>query len=94
MRKTRYDGLLRGSLEAINVKTWGKNNFLMHPKRIHSDTDDFTIIGKTCLTRMSLETERRIFGNTEEIDFAESGENCDISLLDRQKATLLLDKRA
>ena len=45
-------------------------------------------------TRELLENERSFFGNTEEIKFAESREQCDMRLSDREKVILLLDKRA
>ena len=53
---------------------------------------NLTLRGKTYLTRQSLETERRFSGNAEEIIFAESGENCDVSLSDQEKAISLLKK--
>ena len=87
-----HDGLLSGSLEAIDVNTWSKNKFLTFPKRIDSGADDFTIIGKTFFARELFETERRFFGDTEDITFVESRENCDMSLSFREKSILLLDK--
>ena len=45
-------------------------------------------------TRELLKNERRFCGNAEEINFAESRENCDMRLSDREKVILLLDKRA
>ena len=51
MRNIIHGGLSIGSLEVIDVETWSKNKSLMHPKRIDSDADDFTIAGKTCLSR-------------------------------------------
>ena len=36
-------------------------------------------------TRELLENERKFCGNAEEINFAESRENCDMSLSDREK---------
>ena len=92
MRKTMHDYLSSGSLKAIDAETWSKNKFLMHPKIIYSDTDDFTIVGKTFLTGALLEIERRFFGNTEDITFAERGKNYDVSLSDGEKEIVLLDK--
>ena len=69
------DRLSSRSLEEIDVDTWSKNKLLMRPKRIDSDSDDFTVSGKNCLTRALLQTERRLFGNAEEITFEDSGKN-------------------
>ena len=43
MRKTKHDGLSSGSLEETCVEILSKNRFLIHPKKIDSDSDDFTI---------------------------------------------------
>ena len=93
MRKKIYDDLSSGSLELTDVDTWIKNKLLTHPKRIDSHENDFTIAGKSCLTRALTETERRFFGNAEGINFTESEEKCDISLPDREKGILLIEKR-
>ena len=50
-------------------------------------------IGKTCLSRTILETERRFFGEIEDVTFSEGGQEADASLSDRETSVLLLDKR-
>ena len=94
MRMSMQDGLSSGSLDVTCVVIWSKSKCMMHPKRIDSNVDNFTIIGKLFFTRALLETERRLFGNKKEITFVEIRENCDMRLLDREKLILLIDKRA
>ena len=94
MRKIIHDSFSRVSLQIIDGETWSKNKSLMHPSRIDTNTNDFTIIGKTCLTRELLETEPRFFNNDGEVSFAEGGEDYDMSLSCREKFILLLDTRA
>ena len=93
MRNISHGSLSSRSLEAIYSETWSKNKSLMRLKIIDFDADDFTISKKPFLTRALLDTECRIFGNAEEMIFSESGQNCDMSLSDREESILLLDKR-
>ena len=65
----------------------------MHPSRIDTDTDDFTTIGKSCLTRALLENKRRFFTNSEEVAFTKGGEDYDMMLSDRERAIVLLDEK-
>ena len=54
VRNTIQDGLSRVSLKVIDAHTWSKNKSLMYPSKIDTDTDDFTIVGKTFLTKSLL----------------------------------------
>ena len=45
------------------------------------------------MSRTILETKRRFFGYKEDATFVEGGKEADMSLSDRDKADLLLDKR-
>ena len=56
--------------------------------------DSFTTTEKTCLIGALLEIERKVFGNAEDKTFVEGGEDCVMSLSDREKAVLTVDKRS
>ena len=93
MRKTLHDELSCGSMNVIDADSWSNKKSVMNPKRLDASTGTFTTIGKTCLIRALLESDQRFFGNYEEETFAESGEDCDMSLSDRENTSLLMDKR-
>ena len=61
-----HDRLSCGSLNAIDSDTWSKNKSMMCAARTATDTDSFATKGKKCLTRALLETEWRVFGNSED----------------------------
>ena len=65
----------------------------MHPTRSEINTRFFTTTGRICLNRALLEIEKSFFANTTEETFSGSGENCDVSLSNREKSLLLTYKR-
>ena len=77
----------------MDADTWSKKKSMTHSKMSHARTDTLTVIGNTCLTKALLETERRFFSNTEEETYSERGKDCDMSLSDREKVVLMIDKR-
>ena len=58
---------------------------MTHAKIFPADIDSFTNMGKTCLARVLLETERMVFGSTEDNTFAEGSEDYDSIVSDREK---------
>ena len=58
-------------LQVIYADAWSKNKFLKHPLRIDADADISPLQEKTCLTKELLENENSVFGNAEDIAFAE-----------------------
>ena len=58
---------------------------MMHPKIIHANANLFTLANKTCLGREILETEKIVFGEKEDMTFAEGGQEVCMSLSDRDK---------
>lgn len=70
-----------------------KNKMMMRPKRIPTNENLIRLTGKTCLNIAILETERRFFGNKEDIIFDEGRKENDMSLSDWEKDIFLLGKR-
>ena len=55
--------------------------------------DTFSANGLECRCRALLETERRLFGNKNETTFNETNDEPDLTLSEREKGVLVLDKR-
>ena len=79
MRKVLHDELSCVTMKVMNTEDWSSNKIMMNPKRSEINSNTFTTMGRTCLKRALLETERRFFGNTVEETFEDSIEYCDMS---------------
>ena len=93
MRKILHDRLSCGSIDVIDAGDWSYKKSTTDPKRSNVNTDTFTTIEKTYLTRSFLEIEKDFFDNIEEEIFAESSEDCNMSLSNRCNTLLLMDER-
>ena len=77
----------------INVGIWSGSKVMIHPTRSEVHITSFTDTGKTCLKRVLLECERRVFYNKTEHIFAESKREFCMNLSNRERALLALDER-
>ena len=67
---------------------------MMSPNRSEASLDSFDETGTICKKRVLLEFESRFFNNESEATFAENNAEFCTNSLGRERALLLLDKRA
>ena len=80
-------------MKVFSADDWSSNILIMHPTRLEFKASTFTSTERACLNRELLETERSFFGNTVDEHFSESGEDFDMSLSNREKELLIMDRR-
>ena len=61
MRKMFHDELSFVSTNVSYEETWSNNKHMTDPKTSEFNIGNFITAGKTCLTRVLLETERSFF---------------------------------
>ena len=93
MRKLLHESISSSALNAIVAYAWIRNKITIHPKIISTSSDILALTGKTCLHRVLLETERGFFGSKKSTTLSGGKLDTDMSLSDREKSVLLLDKR-
>ena len=90
VRNVAYKKLTSEKMLVIDEPNWGKTRVA---PRIEINVDTFTDNGKECRERAILECERRFFGHDGNISMYSQGASPNIKLSEREKATLILDKR-
>lgn len=93
MKTSLHDSFSRDTMLLTNDGKWGSDKDVMCPTRSEANSDLFTDAGKIFKKRASLEYERRFFDNKRENTFAESNTEFSMKLIDRDRDTLVLDKR-
>ena len=78
---------------SINAEQWGSDEHMMNPTRSEVNVDSFTETDKICKKRALLECERTFFNNETEITLSEINAEFCMNSSDRERATLVLDKR-
>ena len=93
MRKSLHDSLSRSTMQLINTEQWSSDKDMMHPTRPEANADSFDETGKFCKLRALLECKRIFFNNKSETTFVETNSKFFMSSSDRERASLVLDKR-
>ena len=93
MRKSLHDSSSRATVLLTKTEQWSSDKDMTHPTRSEANACSFLETGIFFKKRALLECERRIFDNKTENIFAESNAQFCMNLSDRERATLVLDKR-
>ena len=90
IRKKLHDAFTSDTMDLIYDRDWTDQ---AHPPRVSMDVNNFSDGGRACRRRALLETERRFFGNESDDLMSELAQLALLKLTQREKATLVLDKR-
>jgi len=90
IRKNLHDALTSDTMDLICDRGWTDQ---AHPPRVPIDVNDFSDGGRAWGRRALLETERRFFDNDSDDLMSELAQLALLKLTQREKATLVLDKR-
>ena len=91
MLKNLHGSSSSDSAALMSADQWSSNKTQAHPTRSGVKLESFASAGEVCRNRALLETERMFFNNKVEETFVVSSAEAAMSLMGREKATLLLD---